>query len=306
MLGLRQSIRSLNDIFGSVWRDKSNQDERLKRLFLAGGWQMWKRLARTPVNVPLFNGLRFRAYPDCTSSSGIFYTRVPNVEPVLFIRDHVRGGTLVDIGANVGSVSLLLGDCFEAGWLFEPNPVAAARARENIEINHLPFEVHEVALSDCEGLVEFENLGGVNSCNRAVEGFRTEAPTITVPRITFDRFLADHHPPAPITVVKVDVEGHENAVFRGMELFLKNQRPRLVMFEYLKRTKIAETFEIFSRAGYQIIELTAKGPALATTEVPPLQDLFACPSELVGDFLPSSGENSTSRSSAASSPACSC
>ena len=282
---LPEAIRSFSYILGSAWRDESNRNERLKRVLLAGGWQAWKRLVRKPVSVALFNGLRFRAYPECNSSSAVFYTRIPNFEPISFIRQHVQGGTLVDIGANVGMMSLLLADCFAAGWLFEPNPVAAARARENIRLNHLPFEVHEIALSDACGSIEFENRGGVNGCNRAVIGFRTENPTISVPRFTFDEFLEQHAPPAPITALKVDVEGHENAVFRGMERFLTRQRPRLIMFEYLQRTKITETFEIFSRAGYQILELTTKGPRRATVEVRPLQDLFACPEEQMAEFL---------------------
>jgi hypothetical protein len=109
-----------------------------------------------------------------------------------------------------------------------------------------------------------------------------------VSRTTFDRFLEDHGAlPTPITVVKIDVEGHENAVLCGMEYFLKTQRPRILMFEYLRRTNLTETFEIFGRAGYRIIELKAGGPAWATTRVSPLQDLFACPEELAAEFIPS-------------------
>jgi Methyltransferase FkbM domain len=38
----------------------------------------------------------------------------------------------------------------------------------------------------------------------------------------------------PIDAVKIDVEGHENSVLRGMKEFLKHHRPKLVMFEYLR------------------------------------------------------------------------
>src|SRR2546426_9232608 len=57
-------------------------------------------------------------------------------------------------------------------------------------------------------------------------------------RITFDQFLQEHGPtPVPVTAVKIDVEGHENAVFRGMESFLTTKRPRIIMFEYLQDRK---------------------------------------------------------------------
>lgn len=66
-------IRSLNAflyIVRAVWTDDSNRGQRLWRLFLLGSWQSWKRLICLPMVVPVFNGFRFLAYPDCQISSG--------------------------------------------------------------------------------------------------------------------------------------------------------------------------------------------------------------------------------------------
>ena len=258
----------------------------MRRLLMAGGWQVWKRLVRTPIVIPLFNGLRFRAYPDCQASSAVFYTRVPNFKSLSFLRKHIQRGTLLDIGANVGLISLLLADKIQHAILFEPNPAAAARARENLALNHLGFEVHELALSDQAGTVEIENAGGVDSCNRTVVGFTTSLPTISVARNTLDNFLPGRAGTAPIAAVKIDVEGHENSVLRGMSGFLVSDRPKLVMFEYLQRTNLAETLELFSQVGYRVMELKAGSPVWATPQVSPLQDLFACPEELAAEFVP--------------------
>ena len=284
----RPAIRDLNYVLGSVWHDESNRQVRLRRLFMAGGWQVWKRLVRTPVVVPLFNGFRFRAYPDCYLSSAVLYSRIPNFKCLSFLRKHIEKGTFFDIGANVGLISLLLADKIQHAILFEPNPIAAARARENIVLNQLGFEVQELALSDQCGVVELENAGGVDSCNRTVAGFTTAVPSISVPRNTLDSFLAERGAlPAPISVVKIDVEGHENCVLRGMLGLLENHRPRLVMFEYLQRTNFAETLQLFSQVGYRVMELNAGGAAWATLQTSPLQDLLACPQELVAEFMPS-------------------
>ncbi len=280
-------IRDLNCVVGSVWHDESNRSQRLRRLLMAGGWQIWKRLARTPVGVPLFNGFQFRAYPNCQASSAVLYTRIPNFICLSFLRRHIQRGTLLDIGANVGLISLLLADVIQHAILFEPNPVAAARARENLALNHLSFEVRELALSDLAGIVEVENAGGVDSCNRTVVGFSTSVPTISVRRNTLDAFLAEGGAlPAPISAIKIDVEGHENSVLRGMLNLLRMDRPKLVMFEYLRRTNLVETFELFSRVGYRVMELKAGRPTWATVQVSPLQDLFACPEELGAEFVP--------------------
>jgi FkbM family methyltransferase len=271
-------------VLGLIWHEESNRRQRVKRLFLFLGWQFWKRVVRAPVTVKLFNGLQFRAYPDCQASSAVMYTRIPDSRDILYLREHVREGTLIDVGANVGLVTLLLADKVQHALLFEPNPTAAERARENLALNQLKFEVHESALSDRNGSVEFEDEGGVSTCNRTVAGFSTSAPTRKVPCIQLDEFLA-HHPIAyPIRAIKIDVEGHENQVLAGMMNCLRQSRPRLVMFEYLQRTNLRETLRLFATAGYAVLQLTAKGAEIAGPETPPLQDLFACPNELLQEF----------------------
>ena len=181
----------------------------------------------------------------------------------------------------MGSVSLLLADAIEDAILFEPNPVAAARARENLARNQLGFKVYEVALSDTNSEIRFECHGAVDVGGHVV----TSAPSsLTAARvvqcITFDEFLRQHGDPGfPVSLVKIDVEGHENSVLRGMRQFLAEKRPPLVMFEYLQRTNLGETLSFFDGVGYQVFELGTNGPVAVTGRVKPLQDLFACPLE---------------------------
>jgi FkbM family methyltransferase len=177
----------------------------------------------------------------------------------------------------VGLVTLLVADKVQHAVLLEPNPLAAERAKENLRLNHLDFQVVAQALSDRVGNVELENAAGVSSCSRTVDGFNTLLPTITVPRTTFDQFLRERGQSLPpVSAVKIDVEGHENSVLRGMTDFLKSRRPKLVMFEYLQRTDIVETLRIFRDVDYSVFELSFAGPQAVTKQVNPLQDLFAC------------------------------
>jgi FkbM family methyltransferase len=251
-------------------------------LFFA--WQFWKRAVRTPVEAKLFNGLRVKVWPDCDTAPSALYYSVPNGSHISFMRKYLDGGTFLDVGANIGLVTLLVADRVQHAILFEPNPTVAERAKENLRLNNLTFEVFVGALSDAVGTIEFEN-GGPNSCNRTVDGFATSLPTITVARTTLDQFLREYPIDAPpIRAVKIDVEGHENSVLRGMKGFLKGQRPRLVMFEYLQRTNIMQAIALLTEVGYLVFELSPAGPRLATASVAPLQDLFACPIELAAQF----------------------
>jgi hypothetical protein len=109
-----------------------------------------------------------------------------------------------------------------------------------------------------------------------------DGATRVVPCITFDEFLHRHgNPHFPVSLVKIDVEGHENSVLRGMQRFLTEKRPPLMMFEYLQRTNLEETLRFFGTVGYQVFELRTSGPVAATNRVAPRQDLFACPLERV-------------------------
>jgi FkbM family methyltransferase len=267
----------------SLWNEESNRGQRTRRLCTFFGWQLWKRIVRRPITVLLFNGKRFVAYPDCSVSSGVLYTRIPNSRNILFLRKHVLGGTLIDIGANVGSVSLLLADIIQDAILFEPNPLAAARARENLARNHLGFKVYELALSDTDGEICFASQGGVDvGAHVVLNAPGNQSRNCVVQRLTFDEFLRQHgDPDIPISLVKIDVEGHENSVLCGMRQFLAEKRPPLVMFEYLQRTNLERTLSIFAGVGYQVFELRKNNPVAVTGPVEPLQDLFACPLERV-------------------------
>jgi FkbM family methyltransferase len=249
------AIQTALELVQSIITDRSNRNERSRRVAAFVGWQFWKRFIRRPLIVKLFNGYRFMAYPNDDIASSIIYYRIPDYAEISFLRQHINNGTLIDVGANVGSFTLLLADRIQHAILFEPNPLAAERARQNIALNHLGFQVIVQALSDTEGEIAFEDRGGTSSLNRTVtETVKTTFPVRRVNRTTLDAFLAQCSFPAPISLVKIDVEGHENAVIRGMQNCLKAWRP-LVMFEYLQRTNLDETQTLFQAAEYIIAEI---------------------------------------------------
>ena len=59
-----------------------------------------------------------------------------------------------------------------------------------------------------------------------------------------------------------------------MREFLKNQRPKLIMFEYLQRTSIADVLTLCKDIDFLVFELSSGGSRIATDRVEPLEDLF--------------------------------
>lgn len=145
-------------------------------------------------------------------------------EAIRYIAAHLRpGDAFLDLGANVGYFTLvgaaLVGR--EGRVLsFEPAPANAAALRRNVELNRLDtVEVIEAAVSDRRGSASFD-LGDDDQSGRLGSG------TQTVRTVTVDDELA--RTGLTPALVKIDVEGAEEAAVRGMLATLRAHRPTLI------------------------------------------------------------------------------
>jgi FkbM family methyltransferase len=144
------------------------------------------------------------------------------------------GDTLIDIGANVGMMMLVgaaaVGPTGRV-HCFEPNPIAAERCRANIELNHLESHVslQVIGLSDEPGTLTFSWPTGYSDMGSFGGGVPREYAHLPrehreLPVRRGDDVLADLPLPGNLTI-KVDVEGFEEKVLRGLGQTLKARRP---------------------------------------------------------------------------------
>src|ERR1700692_193356 len=102
---------SLTLVLRSVWSNPGNRGRRWTRTLRAVEWQLAKRIRQKPRPITLANGARFLAYPDCVVSSSLIYADWPEHKELTFIRRYLNpGDVVIDVGANVGHMSLLLSD----------------------------------------------------------------------------------------------------------------------------------------------------------------------------------------------------
>ncbi len=145
-----------------------------------------------------------------------------------------RGETFVDVGANIGMITLLGAHLVGPGGAvhsFEPNPAALRRLRHLIAINRVEnVSVHDVGLSDRKEslrLSVFDSDSGVGTFAR-ISGGQARAVTDTYELSVLrgdDGPLDGVSAPA---VVKIDVEGFECRVLRGMERTIRRLRPAII------------------------------------------------------------------------------
>lgn len=128
----------------------------------------------------------------------------------------------VDIGAHVGTWTLPFANYCQHVYSFECTPRTHNVLCGNIALRNVDDKVtvHKTAVGDFNGTTTLHILcedGGGNSC------LRTNGTPYETPIHTLDSFHLDN-----IGMIKIDVEGFEEHVFRGMtETLGRNNYPRI-------------------------------------------------------------------------------
>jgi FkbM family methyltransferase len=153
------------------------------------------------------------------------------------IEDHIARlrpeDVFYDIGANIGVYSCLVRSVTNGDVVaFEPHPANADRFERNVALNDAAIPIHRCALSDTAETAEFAiPLDIIGSAGHTLLADRhPDARTISVETVVGERFIADERLPAP-TVVKIDVEGAELAVLRGLKPLIERPDCRLLYCE---------------------------------------------------------------------------
>ena len=187
-----------------------------------------------------------------------------------------RGGvtSLWDIGANIGAVSLPLLDRFKTLHvvLFEPSAEVAGRLIRNLGNNpdlSGRAVVMNVALSNSAGLTRFFVSG--ESENSGVGGLVSSANRNPLPvwvqSLPGDGLVQDGTCAAP-QLIKIDVEGFEIEVLKGLERTLRAHHPP-VLFEHSvyrfkeRQRPLDEVVTYLQSLGYSVYALESNQPIAA-------------------------------------------
>ncbi|MBL9138892.1 MAG: FkbM family methyltransferase [Verrucomicrobiales bacterium] len=208
--------------------------------------------------VTLANGLRMELDLDRIVQNTVFWLD-GDVEPPLewLLREMLPpGGTVVDCGANCGFIGLLARCSRAARVVFvEPHPRLASTIRRNVELNGWSgdCEVVQAAASDCSGEVVLHTSAKFDGSHSLlpnwVEDDRADGCEIRVASRTLRSILEERPGFRPVDLLKVDTEGHDLAVLRGLGDALSPDRITMIYAE-LGRDR-DEAFGRLESAGYE-------------------------------------------------------
>jgi|AntRauTorcE11898_2_1112593.scaffolds.fasta_scaffold00669_3 FkbM family methyltransferase len=192
------------------------------------------------------------------------------------LREIEDNDVFFDIGANTGLYSLFAAKRAKSVEVvaFEPYPPNVRLLKHDIERNNLGnISVREVALSDSEGKVEFNQpeIEDIGYGSGAIDSSGDNSSArVEVPATKGDELISKGEIPAP-NIVKIDVEGAEPLVLDGMEDALGRSECRLVFCEIhlndVEHRPSISDFGVslsdmklrFEKLGYEVEELQTKG-----------------------------------------------
>ena len=205
-------------------------------------------------------GLKFNTGESCPELAlGTYEVPIQNI----FAQHLKLGDVFYDIGANVGFFSViaakLVGDTGKV-YAFEPGENNAKAIRHNARLNDFTqIEVIEKAVSETSGqgqLLLAQYSGGHALATADVPP--DLAGEVTVDLVSIDDLIAEDKI-APPNFVKVDVEGAELEVLKGMRETIKTHQPTIIYeVDDGDRTaynrKYRELADFFESLNYQITQ----------------------------------------------------
>ncbi len=201
----------------------------------------------------------------------------PDITQV-FLNTLEDGMKVIEIGANIGYFTLLASSSVgNKGkvFAFEANPSTFKILHNNLDINGLLGKVELVnkAVYDKSTKLKFNSLsnhqGGSSIASFSTETlnyFNDTCTTIDIDAVSLDDYFKDEFP--LIDFMKIDAEGSEPFIFRGMRNLLKKQKKINIICEFNQPLikgvgeDPADFLEYIKESGFEIRKISRNGRAL--------------------------------------------
>jgi FkbM family methyltransferase len=238
------------------------QGSRLKR----GAFRPWlSRLVNLmragPVDVA-YQGASFRFYHQGSATErGALFNPDYNLDELDFLRQYTPpGGVFLDVGANVGTFSLVMAHHVGSNGkvvAIEPHPTTFARLAFNHAASNVPqVRLVQAAAGPSDGELMIETDGDNLGASHVVTG-AASAKAIKVPSLRLTRIL-DEAGVSKVDGLKIDVEGFEDHVL--IPFFTEAPHtlwPRAVVIEHLSQKEWrADCIADMVARGFAIIKKT--------------------------------------------------
>ena len=218
-------------------------------------------------------------------STGIFErTQVEAVDALLRNRKLINRpidslDVFIDVGANIGLYATRYSMFFKKTLAIEANPMAYDVLRSNIALSRSPNVVPIcIGASDKSGRLPLHiSEDGMMGWSSFENGGSAQSFSLEVPLKTIDKIVEEYAPGENVSIIKIDVEGHELRVLQGSTETLERYKP-ILLYEQLNRAAGTDCKKLLKAAGYtnfvrftrsiSLLRLFSKSPVYAESVNP--------------------------------------
>jgi FkbM family methyltransferase len=209
-----------------IYSHPLNKGRRLKSIIRFLIWQLISRVFKYPILLPFTDKTEYLCWNGLTGLTGNWYYGLMEMEEMAFVLHYLNSSdTFYDIGANVGSYSILAGLHKECKtYAFEPHPKTFGYLKRNISLGNNSDNVIllNIGLGSKKGVVNFTS--DQDTANHVAT--QQDTNVIEVDISVLDDL--NIHPPS---IIKLDVEGFELEVLRGATSTLNNDELKAIIIE---------------------------------------------------------------------------
>lgn len=194
------------------------------------GWALRNATGGNPT-FPLVNGARIGNFVNFSEYHSMLDCIALSEQHYLIDAVARSPGDIVDIGANIGIVSVLLAHAFpdRVVHAVEPVPTTFAALERNVGLNALSnVRAHRLAMADAPGAISFT----AHPLRRATARIATtsDGDVQIVEATTLDAFV-ERNAIETLALLKIDVEGFETSVFAGARDTLSRRLAKVIFME---------------------------------------------------------------------------
>ncbi|MCK0128685.1 FkbM family methyltransferase [Erythrobacter sp. F6033] len=187
-------------------------------------------MSSKPKIVPFVDDTLLSMERGMTGATGNYYCGLHEPDEMAFVLHFLREDDLfLDIGANIGTYTVLASGAVGARTMtFEPIPETFSKLERNVAANGIETQTqrHNIGLGAEDGTLKFTaDNDTMNHVVSAEEAKRVA--TIDVPVRRADDIVGSESP----SLAKIDVEGWEANVLRGMTRTLANPSLAAIVME---------------------------------------------------------------------------
>lgn len=205
-----------------------NSDNKINAIINFFKWQLSCLLNPYPIIYNFTENSKLIITKGLAGATGNLYCGLMEYNEMGFLLHFLKpADTFVDIGANIGSYTILASSQVKANSIsIEPLQETFKKLIDNILINKVEQNVKafNIGLGSEIGKIHFtQSLDTINHV-----ATKEEIDTIEVKIDTLDNLLMNEQCPS---LIKIDVEGYENEVINGAEKTLENQSLKAIIIE---------------------------------------------------------------------------